>query len=150
MPIKQITPMSDIEEFIAKHIERNENMIIDNLAYVGKECVNNAKTNPGYTDQTGALRSSIGFMVLKNGSVIHQGGFEMVKEGAEKGVIEGKKFAAELIARNSQGLVLVLVAGMNYAVRVETELSRNVIMSGELLAEKLIPQMMKQLGFIVR
>lgn len=148
--IQQLTPKSQIDAYIAKQIELKENVIIKELAYIGKECVNEAKTNPGYIDQTGNLRSSIGFMVLKNGSVIHQGGFEMVKEGAEKGVIEGKKFAGELIARNSKGLVLVLVAGMNYAVRVETELSRNVIMSGELLAEKLVPQLMKELGFTVR
>ena len=66
----------------------------------------------------------------------------------EKGKKEGAELLSDLIGRNTQGIVLIVVAGMNYAAYVET--NRNVITSAELLAEDLVPKLLRQLGFQVR
>lgn len=144
MPITRITPLSSISDYLAKETEKREKALIRILKYVGEACINEAKHNGDYIDQTGNLRSSIGYVVVKSGSIIYSGGFEKVKKGG-KGQSEGKALSKELV--DSKGIVLIVVAGMNYAAYVET--NRNVISSAELLAENLVPQMLRQLGFKV-
>jgi hypothetical protein len=143
--MRQTTSLEDVYTYLAEQIEKKVQVLLRTLTYIGKECVKNARTNPGYIDQTGNLRSSIGFMVLRDGVVVHKGGFEKVR-GGTKGLAAGREFMSELVAENDRGLVLILVAGMNYATYVEAT-GRNVLKSGELQAEVLIPQLLKQLGF---
>lgn len=147
MPIKQITPQADIEAYLQDQLAKREKSIIDALSFVGIQCVNEAKLHPGYQDQSSNLRSSIGFAVLKDGVVIHKPPLEQIKDG-EKGVSEGNDFLSRLISENTKGIVLIVVAGMKYAAYVET--NRNVITSAELLAERMVPQILKELGFIVK
>lgn len=145
MPIVQITPQSQIDDYFQKQLALREKAIIQTLNFVGVTCVNEARQNGDYMDQTGNLRSSIGYVVLKDGVVVNKSKFEQVKSGKE-GKRDGASFLTELISENLKGIVLIVVAGMNYAAYVET--NRNVLMSSELLAERLVPQMLKQLGFI--
>lgn len=145
MPIIQKTPKSAIGEYLNKELERREKSIIRVLTYVGEACIVEARSNGDYIDQTGNLRSSIGYVILNNGAVVSQSRFENVKNGS-LGKKEGSDFIHELIKKNSYGLVLIVVAGMNYAAHVETR--RNVITSSELIAEQLVPKMLKQLGFL--
>ena len=53
---------------------------------------------------------------------------------------------SKLISENSKGIVLIVVAGMNYARYVE-KMGLNVLDSSEMLAKKLVPRMLKDLGF---
>ncbi len=62
---------------------------------------------------------------------------------------DGRKFILELAQRYSVGIVLIIVAGMNYARYVSAK-GYNVLDSAESLAERLIPQIMRELGFIQR
>lgn len=145
MGMKRLTPVSQIDDFIQSKIERLERAIIDNMAYVGETCVNVARDTNSYKDQTGNLRSSIGYILIKNGRVIQMSDFEQVKEG-EKGVTEGSKFAKSLTKKFPQGIVLVVVAGMNYAHHVAAN-GYDVLDSAQLMAERLVPGIMKKLGF---
>ena len=145
MGMKRLTPVSQIDDFIQSKIERLERAIIDNMAYVGETCVNVARDTNSYKDQTGNLRSSIGYILIKNGRVIQMSDFEQVKEG-EKGVTEGAKFAKSLTKKFPQGIVLVVVAGMNYAHHVAAN-GYDVLDSAQLMAERLVPGIMKKLGF---
>lgn len=70
----------------------------------------------------------------------------MVKPTATKGAKEGNDFMSKLISENSKGIVLIVVAGMNYARYVE-KMGLNVLDSSEMLAKKLVPRMLKDLGF---
>lgn len=145
MGMKRLTPVSQIDDFVQSKIERLERLIIRNLTYVGETCVNVARDVDSYKDQTGNLRSSIGYILIKNGRVIQMSDFEQVKEG-EKGVTEGAKFAKSLTKNFPQGIVLVVVAGMNYAHHVAAN-GYDVLDSAQLMAERLVPGIMKKLGF---
>lgn len=147
MPIRQITPKADVEAYLQDQLAKREKSIIKTLNFVGITCINEARTNGDYIDQTGNLRSSIGYAIIQNGVVVNQSRFEQVKDGRE-GKKEGAELLSDLIGRNTQGIVLIVVAGMNYAAYVETK--RNVITSAELLAEDLVPKLLRQLGFQVR
>lgn len=147
MPIRQITPKADVEAYLQDQLMKREKSIVRILSFVGDACVTEAKSNPGYTDQTGNLKSSIGYAVIHDGVVVNKSGFKQVMDGAD-GKKEGEGFLSDLVGTNSKGIILIVVAGMNYAAYVETR--GNVITSAELLAEKLVPQMLKELGFIVK
>ncbi|MDR1223687.1 MAG: hypothetical protein LBL07_12550, partial [Tannerella sp.] len=88
---------------------------------------------------------STGYIVVADGNVIRMSDFKQVKQGAE-GTSDGEAFARQLIGRFPQGICLIVVAGMKYAACVSAK-GYNVLDSSELLAEKLVPKMLKQLGF---
>lgn len=148
MAVRRTTPLAAIQSYMEEQVKELEELIATNLMYVGERCVVEARTNGSYTDQTGNLRSSIGYVVLKDGVAVNQGGFEPMMKGGT-GSRQGKVFIEELTRSHSKGIVLIVVAGMNYAAYVEA-LNYIVIDSAQLLAERLVPQIMKQLGFEVR
>lgn len=84
------------------------------LHIIGGKAVNEARNNHGYTDRTGNLTASMGYMVAENGTVSGNGGFE----GGRLGEQEGHK-KAEALATADDNLKLVVVAGMDYASYVE-------------------------------
>lgn len=148
MSIKKLTPRGAVNEAIQQKVLKAKQAMHRALMRVGEECVNYARIHGGYRDQTGNLRSSIGYAVLDNGKILSEKGFTQVMEGAE-GVKSGKEFLNELISKNSSGIVLIVVAGMEYAAAVEAR-SYDVISGSELQAEILVPRIMKQLGFNFR
>lgn len=144
MPIKQITPQNKIDRYLAEEVAKREKVFIDALARIGEECVTEARENGDYLDQTGNLRSSIGYAIIKNGQVIVSSSFESVRQGSV-GQNQGRKLIQSLIPEFGRNIVLVVVAGMNYAAYVETK--RNVISSSELLAKQRARTILEQLGF---
>lgn len=144
MPIKQITPQNKIDRYLAEEVAKREKVFIDALARIGEECVTEARENGDYLDQTGNLRSSIGYAIIKNGQVIVSSSFESVRQGSV-GQNQGRKLIQSLIPEFGRNIVLVVVAGMNYAAYVETK--RNVISSSELLAKQRARAILEQLGF---
>lgn len=148
MGAKQITPMSEVEAYLDEQIERIEQLIIYNLSYVGDQCLTEARNTNSYKDQTGNLRSSIGYTIVKDGRVIRQSDFAVVRKGSE-GKSEGEQFARSLASKFPEGIVLIVVAGMNYASYVSAK-GYNVLDSAELLADRLVPSILKQLGFTKR
>jgi hypothetical protein len=96
----------------------------------------------GFTDQTGNLRSSMGYVIFRNGRAIRET-FQQVKAGSE-GVKTGRSIAMNIGGRYSAGIVLVVVAGMNYAIHVESR-GRDVLSSAEHYAQKELPELLKEL-----
>lgn len=148
MPIKQITPQAEVDRYLGEQVERIEKQIIYNLSYVGEQCLNEGRSTNSYKDQTGNLRSSIGYVLVKDGKVINASDFAVVKTGRE-GAKDGTAYARQLAREFPEGIVLIVVAGMNYAAYVSAK-GFNVLDSAELLAEQLVPKLMKQLGFTKR
>jgi len=146
--IRRLSPKGAVNAAIMQNTLLAKQSLYNVLTRVGEECVSYARTNGGYMDQTGNLRSSVGYAVLDNGKVISKSGFASVKQGAE-GTKQGKDFLTEIVAQNGYGLILIVVAGMNYATYVEAK-SYDVISGAELRSEVLAPQLLKQLGFNVR
>ena len=144
MGIHQITPERVIIDKIKSELSKMERVALNVLNRVGMLCVTEAKDNGSYIDQTGNLRSSIGYVVLKDGFIMNKSSFPMVKNGKE-GRFKGSTLVQEVTARYSRGLVLIVVAGMEYAAHVETR--RNVLQSSEILGTKLVPLILAKLGF---
>lgn len=145
MPMRVTTPQSQIADYFEQQIQRIEKAIVRNLCWVGEQVVNEARSNHTYLVQTGNLASSIGYAVSIDGQLVKVSSFQQVKNGTE-GVKDGQQYVRELIAKYPQGIVLIVVAGMNYAEYVSAK-GYNVLDSAETLAEILVPRMLKQLGF---
>ena len=129
-----------LDETFKAFLAEVERQIIESLCRIGEEAVKLAKLIPperGFHDQTGNLRSSIGYVVVKDGKPVNIS-FGAVK-GGHTGVNEGQRLAIQIGSKQTEGYALVVVAGMNYAVYVESK-GRDVLTSAEKYAEKQIAQ----------
>lgn len=144
MPITQLTPMSEIKRYTEEQIERLKISILRTFMNIGEACLNKARSTDSYKDQTGNLRSSIGYIITADGRVIKSSDFAIVKSGS-KGAKDGLAYAKKVAKEFPQSVCLIVVAGMNYAAYVSAK-GYDVIDSAELLAEKLVPEMLKRLG----
>ena len=126
-------------ENVLRVIEKRQ---IERLQYLGGLCVKQARENGSYMDQTGNLRSSIGYAIFQDGKAVVEN-YQRVLSGAN-GMQEGMKLANEVASGYKEGILLVVTAGMNYALKVESK-GRDVLTSAELLAEKELPKMLEQL-----
>ena len=143
-------PDGDIDAFFAKKALAAERVLLSLLTEIGLRCLKEARNNGSYIDQTGNLRSSIGFCVLKRGNIAKQMFANDLNDGkpaSSEGIAESKSALSSLIPKyTSSEYCLIIVAGMNYAVYVESR-GKDVLSSAELLAERLVPQLLGQLGF---
>lgn len=143
MPIRQVTPNSEINSYIERKLEIWRQLLIRNFSHVGEQVLNAARSSKDYKDQTGNLRSSLGYVVAVDGRVADKSSFEVVKKGQE-GAKTGADYARKLARKYPKGIVLIVCAGMNYAAYVNSK--KDVADSAELLADRLVPKMLKQLG----
>ena len=145
MGITQTTPSSEIDRYIEEQIVRLTQAMIHNLQYIGEKCVNAARDRGSYTDRTKNLRSSVGYVISMDGKIVYQSHFEVLGNdptGAKSGI----QFAKEIVRQFPEGIVLIVVAGMKYAQFVSAK-GYDVIDSAELIADKEVPKLLKQLGF---
>ncbi len=143
-------------QYLEQRLKNLKQGAINNLIYVGEAAVKEARERGRYKDRTGNLRSSIGYCVLDEGKVISMSSFpsergtyqdekgKLHSYDGKQGSQEGRKFLKSLISRHSKGLVLIVVAGMEYAQYVEA-MNLNVIDSAEQKSEKLLPILMRRL-----
>ena len=113
--------------------------IILQLQSLGMRCVAEARRKGSYKDQTGNLRSSIGYVIADKGNIIGSSDFGVVKKGLQ-GSTDGCSFAQQIAASYPSDLVLIVVAGMNYAVHVQHK-GYDVLASAETLARDLVRKM---------
>lgn len=147
MAIKQTTPNEYVQQHLERRIAAGQKALIDTFCYVGESCIKVAREEGNFTDRTGNLRSSIGYVVAQNGKAVMQGGFEQVMSGAE-GAKEGAEYIKLLLSKHTKGVVLIVVAGMNYALYVELN-NYEVLGNAQLHSRKMVPQILKKLGFIM-
>lgn len=110
----------DIERWFDYHLDRAEEKIYLLLQRAGEEFVKIARKKGAYKDQTGNLRSSIGYVIAKDGKILTEN-FELAEKGSEKsrGMREAKRLTSDLIGLYKNGWVLIGVAAMPYAAFVE-------------------------------
>ncbi len=113
--------------------QRIENAVLLNLERIGEQFIANARNTDTYKDRTGNLRSSIGYVILKNGLQKTSSGWSVVKNG-KAGQAAGQKLINELAKKYPTGLVLICVAGMEYAAYVEAK-GFDVITSSSIIAK---------------
>ena len=135
MSLEVTTPIEAIEQYIEEQLARKVERLINNLSYVGEGALSIARERGSYTDQTGNLRNSTGYVIAVDGEVVARAGFRS-KNG------DGAAFAEEL-ARTTEGkAVLVVCAGMNYATYVSAR-GYDVLDSAELEAQALAEKLLK-------
>lgn len=147
MGIRMTTKLSEVHETLMREAERVERLTIRALSRLGEQCVTKIRDRAGdksWYDQTGNLRSSVGYVIAHNKNIIQYSTFNQVKQGSE-GVKTGKDLAKELAKRYSNNYVLIVVAGMNYAEFVEAMDNKDVLASTELWAREQVPLMLEKL-----
>lgn len=109
--------------------ERAEFVIMDLLQRTGEEFVKIARLEGNYIDHTGNLRSSIGYVIVKDGSIAGRNFQVSEQAGTDKqtGKREGEQLAMDLVKTFSKGYVMIGVAGMKYAVFVEAMENKDVL-----------------------
>lgn len=146
MALKGKFDKAAFEAYAQRSIEQHRQNVIEALTWMGGECVRDAKSNGSYTDRTGNLRNSVGFVIFENGNIVHEY-FEKTASGTEKsdqdGISTGKQLAVN-VGSDFPGIVLVVVAGMKYAMYVESR-GYNVLTSAELMARQELPKLFEAL-----
>lgn len=140
---------SDVDEFLEDCFRE----VFAKLVEMGEEAYATAFEEGRYQNITGNLRSSLGYVIAQDGKIIKEGGFKQVQgrgENYEKvffttktqktvqfwargkagdgseGSRQGLEYARSL-ALKSKGLMLIVVAGMDYASYVNDIHHLNVI-----------------------
>lgn len=94
---------------------------IEYYKYVGEHFVNLARDSGDYTDRTGNLRSSIGFVVVENGNILYED-YQLADKGSDRdtGMQVAKEFG-QAMSGEIEGIGLIGFAGMEYAAAVESK-----------------------------
>lgn len=131
-----------------RYLERGTQRIVEaylkDLAALGDKAVADIREKSqeeGFRDSTGNLRSSIGYIVVKDGRILLRGGFERVDgprraETSVDGSQEGLNYAERLARNYPKGYALIVVAGMDYAAFLQDVEDKDVLASGEIFLNK--------------
>ena len=146
--------MREIRDYLNREAQKQIQQVVALLQYVGETVVNDIRTShiSNWTDQTGNLRSSVGYILSVNGRPVGMSDFAVVvgpkaEEGAdENGSQLGRDYAQSLAALYPSGIALIVVAGMEYASYVEKRDNKTVLAQGEIEARKLVEQMIRELN----
>lgn len=141
--------LADIQAYINQQAARAEKAIINAYNFAGLEFVRAARLKTrddgGFGDITGNLRSSIGYIILKDGKQLSDN-FTPSDFGTDRetGLSTGLEYAIEIGQNFHKGFVLICVAGMNYAAAVESK-GRDVITGSTLELQTRLKQLLSQL-----
>lgn len=145
MAIKASFSEADVKKRFDDALDIVSRWQVKYLQRLGEECVLHARQIPatvGFMDQTGNLRSSIGYIVFVDGVAVGEN-YVPVSGGVE-GVEKGKALAKKVGSTYKNGVCMVVTAGMNYAVHVEAK-GRDVLTSAEHLAKQELPKILQEL-----
>ena len=138
MGIKFTTPQEAIDDLMNVIPAIIESEIIRAFSYLGEQCIKRIRDRgpkESWFDQTGNLRSSIGYAVYDYGKKVIESTFEVVKNGSQ-GASVGRKVIDDLASKYAETYALVVVAGMDYAEAVEARDNKDVLASTELWAKQ--------------
>lgn len=137
MGIRCATPIEEVDSYLDMVANIVQSEILRALSYLGEQCIRRIRDRTGeesWFDQTGNLRSSIGYGIYDHGKKFIESAFPVIKKGSE-GSQEGKKQLELLASKYAETYALVVVAGMNYADFVEAHDNKDVLATTELWAK---------------
>lgn len=149
------TPSENFQNWLQDKIDAKMQAVLIGLEDIGNNCLREMRDpeKRGYKDQTNNLRSSTGFVIVYNGQIVKSSGFAPtsstnasgVTTQGDEGTKEGEALAKEVASTEAmEGLALILVAGMNYAVYVE-RMGLNVLDSAKLFASAEVKELINDL-----
>ena len=139
------TDFRKLDERVAAAKEEAAEFIIFRFQQIGEECVRIARDSGDYHDISGNLRSSIDYVILRDGVPVVKGESKQYKGSSgngEAGIPAAEALLAKLQAEFPWGIVLIVCAGMNYAAYVENIHHKDVLTSAELKAESLLKKLL--------
>lgn len=137
-----------VQNAINASLARIDKAIIRRMQYLGEMLVNHAREHGSYTDITGNLRNSVGYILTRNGVTIAEN-FMKVTKGGEEGPAKAKQFAESLKTKHGKGTYsIIVVCGMDYADYVES--TRNVLAATEMQAKSEFPRMISELKLNIK
>lgn len=143
MAVKTNATRATFESIIGQAAEILKEEMTEGLAYLGEECVKRIRENRvNWMDQTGNLRSSIGYAIFEYGKKQISSAFEVVKNG-EEGSQKGREFVESLAQQYAETYAMCVVAGMDYAEYVENMPGHDVLKSTEIWARGEMEKVMK-------
>lgn len=144
MGIKANFSMASLRQLLKAVPEIASQEIVRALSYLGEQCIMRIRDRSGdesWFDQTGNLRSSIGYAVYDHGKTVIESAFRQVGAG-KQGSEAGRAMIDALARRWADTYALVVVAGMDYAAYVEAMENKDVLASAELWAKSQIGKTM--------
>ena len=145
-----LTPLwnrGDVKRFYQRFgIEPAEVRIYNLLLRAGEEFVKLAREKGQYQDHTGNLRSSIGYVIVKDGKIIHQD-YQTSNRGTDRatGKMRAAQMAQELALIHNKGYVLIGTAAMKYAAAVEALENKDVVTFAATEMEEFVRRMSRRL-----
>lgn len=173
------TPMfsdADLDRWYGIFTDKADEKILTLLKATGETFVKYAREIHTYEDVTGNLRSSIGYVIIQDGEEILSSEFEKVAGHGEnsalvnfktkgggsvkfhakgksgdggQGSLKGRQLAEAIALSYSKGMVVIGVAGMQYAAAVEAkgfDVVTGACQSAEAWMRKAIEETFKQAG----
>ena len=135
----------ELARWMSRFEDKAEKKFIELLKYAGEHFVKLARESGKYNDITGNLRSSIGYVIAKDGRIF-QDDFKKASKGTDrqKGVTKAMVLARMIAKTHNRGYVLIGVAGMDYAVYVENLETKDVISSSAVSTERFLRDAIKR------
>lgn len=146
MGIKRTQSSVSLTKYFLKSQSIIATEIKKTLSRLGEKCnkrIRDRAAKDSWKDQTGNLRSSIGYAIYSYGKVEIESAFNVVKDGTE-GHQTGLKMVEELARQFADTYALVVLAGMDYASDVEEIETKDVLASTELWAKSVISSEMEK------
>lgn len=147
MGITLRTPLDKVISELVDAKRKQLQRVVNAMSYLGEQVVTIAKDRKpeeSWVDHSGNLRSSIGYVIAQDGEIVRESSFTTILNGYN-GSLVGKSLAYS-VALKKRGIVLVVVAGMNYADLVEAIKGKDVLATPEQYARANLPRMLQQLG----
>lgn len=136
----------EIEHTLTDRLRALHAEIRRTLSYIGEQVVREARLRGSYTDRTGNLRSSTGYVLAYRGEVIAASAFAETHPTATEGGAKGKSLAETIARRDSRdGYCLVVAAGETYATHLMRR-GYDVLQSAETEADRLTALMLRRLN----
>lgn len=138
----KVTGTQEVKTYLQSETQRMVKAFIGRVDMLAKDVVTAIRTGEAsfWNDQTGNLRSSIGYIIVRDGQKLSSD-FQAYNGRGQQGMQEGLSFAQRLAAQYPKGIAVIFVAGMEYAAYVEGIESRVVLAGGELLAIQLFKKL---------
>lgn len=141
--IPNVSAFDDLMKLIPQ-VMANE--IVRALTYLGEQCVKRIRDRSpedSWFDQTGNLRSSIGYAVLDHGRKTIVSAFDAIG-GATDGPEKGRQLIESLTSQYADVYALLVVAGMDYAEFVEARDNKDVLAATDLWAKQQLQTYMEK------
>ena len=135
--------IAEIKKMCDRFVQILDECVIEEFTEWAKQDDEYLRSNDGFIDRTGNLRSSLGAGVSNKGQAAFVTSFQTVLNGS-RGSSEGRSMLERVISEYPNVIAKVMVAGMDYAQYVEDIDTKDVLESRRIQCEREAEDVMKR------